>query len=298
MESEPTRPKVYINFEMVTHGTDKDLSEEVRQRLEYADIVIIELYGWSTGTLKTWQALSDGQVDLERDWSLLMCFGTPGSFWYEVATVLSGSHKKIAMVDIPDGEQYQAFENKREDVEARWFQETGHESFDNYLQHAEDRLRVLAEEGNAREQHVIDAIPERIREIVATTPDLAEKADVLVSVLYGGAHTRIPRELSQVYEVSNHRSEKAAVFDPFYQLVRRMQYGKDFGQVDVARVVIYSICKPFIAQKDQGELSHGTLKPAWGFIADISLKEAEELYTFWVKSGYDDGVVAHRLGLI
>ncbi|MEK7071102.1 MAG: hypothetical protein AAB966_04805, partial [Patescibacteria group bacterium] len=191
-------PKIETNFFFHKHATTED-GKAVGERLKNADIFIQENAGWDSARLDIFNDVSNGTLTPEQAMDMEKQNGKP-FFWKDFyASLLDGlykSEKKVMLVDVPDDNV--VFKN----LMGLYASNGAYNNLINKSLPYEETLRRIgnvskfeSDMQKAREDYILENLPEALVETLKQNPDLQKKRKFEDTFLHGRfSHSPVSRD--------------------------------------------------------------------------------------------------------
>jgi hypothetical protein len=269
-------PKIETNFFFHKHATAED-GKAVGERLKNADILIQENAGWDSARLDIFNEVSNGTLTPEQAMDMEKRNGKPFLWKDFYASLLGGlykSEKKILLVDVPDDNV--VFKN----LMGLYASNGAYNNLINKSLPYEETLRRIgnvskfeSDMQKAREDYILEKLPEALAETLKQNPDLQKKENLKILFSMGGFHTRLYHEMKKSgNDVSREFSSMPYNFDPRMATERSIHFkGMEESKSLLPKIALYLILKKELPNLD---ISHDVVS----VFSDDEIKSLYEKY--------------------
>lgn len=269
-------PKIETNFFFHNHATGED-GKAVGERLKSADILIQENAGWDSTRLDIFNDVSNGTLTPEHAIDMEEQRGKPflwKDFYVSLLEGLYKSEKKVMLVDVPHDNV--VFKN----LMGLYASNGAYNNLINKSLSYEETLRRIgnvskfeSDMQKAREDYILENIPETLAEILKQNPELQKKETLKTLFSMGGFHTRLYHEMKKSGDdVSREFSHMPYSFDPRMAAERNIHFrGMEESKSLLPKIALYLILKKELPNLD---ISHDVIS----VFSDEEIKNLYEKY--------------------
>ncbi|NTV22558.1 MAG: hypothetical protein HGB03_03280 [Candidatus Yonathbacteria bacterium] len=241
-------PKIETNFFFHKHATAEN-GQAVGERLKNADILIQENAGWDSARLDIFNEVSNGTLTPEQAMDMEKQNGKPFLWKDFYASLLEGlykSEKKVMLVDVPNDNV--VFKN----LMGLYASNGAYNNLINKSLPYEETLRRIgnvskfeSDMQKAREDYILEKLPEALAETLKQNPDLQKKENLKILFSMGGFHTRLYHEMKKSgNDVSREFSSMPYNFDPRMATERNIHFkGMEESKYLLPKIALYLLLK-------------------------------------------------------
>jgi hypothetical protein len=269
-------PKIETNFFFHKHANKED-GQAVGERLKNADILVQENTGWDSARLDIFNDISKGILTPEQAMDMEKQNGKPflwKDFYVSLLDGLYKSEKKVILVDVPNDNV--VFKN----LMGLYASNGAYNNLINKSLPYEEMIRRIgnvskfeSDMQKAREDYILENLPEALAETLKQNPDLQKKEDLKILFSMGGFHTRLYHEMKKSgNDVSREFSSMPYTFDPRMAAERSIHFkGMEESKSLLPKIALYLILKKEMPDLD---ISHDVIS----VFSDEEIKSLYEKY--------------------
>lgn len=226
-------PEIEINIFENRHRSEEETigMEELYGK---ADVVLLEVFGWTPKYLKYLRKLSYGKIT--PDELLEMMETKVGTNEYardeSLFELIRGKGKAIGIIDLPYGHPLY------ERIDENTFPEIHFGSgFDQTVVSVREHIEKFASMQQERETYKVEHLQPQIKELINTDDELRKKKQINVLMSIGGGHLQLPQKLKDQYQSINEFSTAPRNFLYYDEAIIRQMYGMPLEDDLIVRVI-------------------------------------------------------------
>jgi len=274
--------KIKYEFFFAPHNSPTDM-KGLEERFRQTDIYIPESARWTQEQLNVLRDVANGKIDVtqkipgEED-------GSPSHRWnIQFLRMIYNSHKPITLADVPKAEH-----KEWEVARTNW-----NGTFSDILISAKEQSANILQASREREQHILDHLEPRVKELIGEHPSLKDKKEINVLLSLGLAHDPIYIDLKKRGgETVRFFGQSSPVFSFMEEGARRLRFNKPIEDDLASKMYLEMIFNGSFG-RDIDKMTEDTMKSvklSRKILRKFSFEEARQIFES-IKIGQDPRLV-------